>query len=170
MRTSPEIETIFENEWFAVRHSGEIPEIALYSAYYYLSEDEAGPKLDLSDEWSRKLVEAAGMRFREIVLRDLNHANRETSVYRGIKRSIANWKRFEMFCHRQGVDPTTLRHETAAALVAFISEELVDIERTGRAPSINCSYPELTHFAGLLGLDCSVLPDSLRLLCCERQD
>lgn len=165
MRSSSEIETIIENEWFAVRHSGEIPEIALYSAYHYLSEDEEGPGLDLSDEWCRKLVEAAGMRFREIVLRDLNHANRGKSIYRGIKRSIANWERFELFCRRQGVDSTTLRHETAAALVSFLSEEVVDIERTGRAPSINCSYPELAHFAGLLGLDCAVLPDIIRTFC-----
>ncbi len=57
--SSVEFETILENEWYAVRHSGEIPEIALCSAFYYLVEDRSGPRSDLNVAQSRMLVEAA---------------------------------------------------------------------------------------------------------------
>ena len=161
------IETIVENEWYGIRHSGEIPEIALYSAFHYLTEDREGPQLVLSGDLCTKLVEAAELRYREIVLRDLKHANRGTAVYRGVKRSIINWYRFESFCVRQSVDPSELRHVTAAALVSFLAEEVVDVARCRRQSSLNCTFEELCNFADQLGLLDSALPDSIRLLCLE---
>ena len=84
------VEEHLDNEWFVVRHSGEIPEIALYAARHYLTEAEDGPRLHLSrDQWGR-LVDAARVRYEEIVLRDLQVDNRDTSIYRGLARSIAN--------------------------------------------------------------------------------
>ena len=167
MTREKEIEIIIENEWYGVRHSGEIPEIALHSAFYYLTDDQQGPQLDLTAEISRKLVQAAELRYREIVLRDLIPDNRETSGYRGVKRSIANWDRFEVFCERQNVDSTGFRHEAAAALLVFLTEEVVDVERQKRRSSINCSFEELINFADRLGLVNSVLPASIRGLCLE---
>ena len=163
--SSKELEHILENEWYGVRHSGEIPEIALYSAIYYLTEDAEGPGLELNGDSRRRLIEAAELRYREIVLRDLQHANRGNPVYRGIKRSIANWGRFRAFCERQNVNSMELRHETAAALLVFLAEEIVEVEQTRRPSSINCSYEELRRFADSLGLDVSVLPQSLKSLC-----
>lgn len=167
--SSAEFETILENEWYAVRHSGEIPEIALCSAFYYLVEDRSGPHRELTVAQSRMLVEAAELRYKEIVLRDLRHANRHKRMYRGISRSIANWIRYEKFCLRQQVDHTTFRHEVAAALLVFLSEEAVDVARDIRESSLNCTYDQLSAFAAMLGLADSMLPDDIANLCPEPQ-
>ena len=92
---------LLENEWFVVRHSGEIPEIALHSAFHYLTEDLNGPRLQLSAEEIHSLQEAAATRYQEIILRDLCYENRELTVYRGVQRAIFNWRRFVAFCERQ---------------------------------------------------------------------
>lgn len=165
--SSAEFEKILEDEWYVVRHSGEIPEIALCSALYYLAEDRNGPRRALSVAQNRMLVEAAELRYREIVLRDLHHANREKRIYRGPKRSIVNWYRYEKFCLRQQVDSTSFRHEVAAALLAFLSEEVVDMARGRRASVLNCTYVELRTFATRLGLTASMLPEGLVDLCLE---
>jgi len=109
------VEDHLDNEWFVVRHSGEIPEIALYAARHYLTEAEDGPRLHLSpDQWGR-LLDAARVRYREIVLRDLQLDNRDTSIYRGLARSIINYRRFESFCRRHGLDMQDFCREVAAA-------------------------------------------------------
>lgn len=163
--SSTEFETVLENEWYAVRHSGEIPEIALCSSLYYLVEDCSGPCRELSAAQNLKLVEAAELRYREIVLRDLQYANRRKRTYRGVKRSIANWYRYEKFCGRQNVDATSFRHQVAAALLVFLSEETVDVERSRHLSSINCSFDELRSFAARLGLACSMLPEGTAEIC-----
>ena len=163
--SSTESEIVLENEWYAVRHSGEIPEIALCSALYYLVEDSSGPCLELSAAQYLKLVEAAELRFREIVLRDLLHANRGKRIYRGVKRTIVNWYRYENFCSRQKVDLTAFRHEVAAALLAFLTEGMVSAKRGRGDLLINCTFDELCTFAVRIGLSDSLLPDSVANIC-----
>ena len=92
---------VLEDEWLIVRHSGEIPEIALHSTFYYLTEDPDGPQLQLSIEEIQYLQEAAAARYQEIILRDLCYENRELTIYRGMQRAIFNWHRFVAFCERQ---------------------------------------------------------------------
>jgi len=154
-----------EDEWYVVRHSGEIPEIALFSARHYLTEDAEGPRLKLSEEQWRTLVRAAEERYHEIVLRDLQQENRGSSGYRGIKRSIVNWRRFCSFCWRQRVDNRRFRNEVAATLLLYLMEELVEIGSGRREPSINCTYDELNSFALELGLAIDGLPEVIRSLC-----
>ena len=161
MISDAELTRALEDEWYGVRYSGEIPEVALCSALYYLAEDRNGPGLDLAPVHVEKLVEAAKLRYREIVLRDLNHENREKRIYRGIKRSIANWGRYKEFCNRRGVDSTSLKYEAAAALLIFLSEEIGDVERGLRAPAVNCSLEEVLDFASQLGIAASALPIGL---------
>jgi len=163
--SSADFENEIENEWYVVRHSGEIPEVVLCSSLYYLAEDRNGPCGELNSAQIRRLVEAAGLRYREIVLRDLSHENRGTPVYRGIKRSIINWGRYETFCKRQRVDPTFLRHETAAALLIFLAEEVAEVLDGSRASSINCTFGELRTFAARLGLALSILPRGTADIC-----
>ena len=92
---------ILEEEWLIVRHSGEIPEIALHSALYFLTEDPLGPCLQLSAEEIESLQDAAICRYQEIIMRDLCYENRNLSIYRGVRRAIVNWHRFVTFCERQ---------------------------------------------------------------------
>ncbi|MBE0585160.1 MAG: hypothetical protein IH612_15540 [Desulfofustis sp.] len=154
-----------EDEWYAVRYSGEIPEVALHSAFHYLCEDENGPQLVLTKEQGRRLIEAAAERFREIILRDLLPDNRSSPSYRGVRRSIINWRRYLQFCRRQQVDHQSFRHEVAAHLLLLLNAESVDWAKGRRGAAINCSFAELTDFALQLGLVPSVLPEDLKHIC-----
>jgi hypothetical protein len=164
---SASVEGHIDNEWFVVRHSGEIPEIALYAARHYLTEAEDGPRLDLSREQWGRLVDAAAVRYREIVQRDLQLNNRDTSIYRGLARSIANFLRFESFCCRHGLDMQEFRGEVAAALLIFLAAEAAEVAKGGRKSCINCTFTELNDFACRIGLVRESLPVSLRPLCPE---
>jgi len=93
-----------DNEWFVVRHSGELPEVALHSSLYYLTEAEDGPKLTLAENHLRELQAAAMERYQDIILRDLLPENRNASMYRGVKRAIVNYQRYQRFCHRQELE------------------------------------------------------------------
>lgn len=154
-----------ENEWFAVRHSGETPEIALHSAIYYLTEDRDGPGLVLAEDELAMLRQAAAERYLEIILRDLLPANRDLALYRGVKRSIINYHRYQSFCRRQQLDGHTIIPEVAASLLLFLVNEAVAVAKKRRAPSINCSFLELNVFAQQLGLVEENLPSTLALLC-----
>jgi hypothetical protein len=114
---------LLENEWFVVRHSGEIPEIALHSALHYLTEDLNGPRLQLSIEELHSLQEAAATRYQEIILRDLCFENHKLTIYRGIQRAIFNWYRFVAFCERQDSVCRTL-HKPEIAACRSLQEQL----------------------------------------------
>ncbi len=153
MKKGSSLTEILEDEWYLVRHSGETPEIALHSAIYYVTRAKDGPRATLSNEQIDMLRQAAVERFSEIVLRDLQHANSCTKAYRGIRRSIINFRRFCTFCERQSVDPDEVRRQAANALQAFLATELAEVN-CGKQPSlINCSHRELQLFAEELNVD-----------------
>lgn len=156
-----------ENEWFMVRHSGETPEIALYSALHYLTEAKDGPGLSLTGEQYALLKEAAEERYREIVLRDLQPENRDKTIYRGVKRAMVNYRRFECFCRRQGLDGQDFKKEVAASLLLFLAAEWVETARGGRLTSINCTFHELNVFAREIGLVEDRLPRHIEAICPE---
>ena len=125
---------LYENEWYVVRHSGEIPEIALHSALYFLTRDKAGPQLELQG-----LQDAALARFSEIILRDILPENVGTSVYRGLSRSMANYQRYLKFCGRQSLEPV-LHEQVGKQLLVFLEEELRIVQGGFRHSSIDCSW------------------------------
>jgi hypothetical protein len=142
-----------EDEWYLVRHSGETPEIALHSAIYYLTRAKNGPRAILNNEHLEMLQRAAIERFTEIVLRDLQHANCGKTTYRGIVRSIVNYRRFCTFCSRQDVDPCEVRRLAADALEKFLEIELSVSNNGEQISIINCTYNELLAFAAELGIE-----------------
>ncbi len=151
-----------DDEWYVVRYSGEIPEIAFHSSLYYLTTDEDGPGFTLTDAQTRRLQEAASTRFREIVFRDLNHENSTTSGYRGIQRSIANFERYMNFCTRQEFDDPKIIEDVSGALRRFLLREDELVGDSGET-IINCSYEELCGFCTKLALDISEIPPRLTL-------
>jgi hypothetical protein len=162
---SPEKEHI-DNEWFVVRHSGELPEVALHSSLYYLTEAEEGPKLTLAQHHVRELQAAAMERYRDIILRDLLPENRNTPMYRGVKRAIINYQRYQRFCHRQDLEVTAgFTGEVAEAFSALLAAEVTDAAGGGGETSLNCSFHELQCFAAEIGLSAEVLPKELAGLC-----
>ncbi|PID74391.1 MAG: hypothetical protein CSA20_01490 [Deltaproteobacteria bacterium] len=157
----------FENEWYIVRYSGEIPEIAYHSSLYHLTTAEDGPRCRLSLEQLAALKEAAVERYREIILRDMLHDNYGTPQYRGVRRSIANYDRFCCFCRRQNLDIEKLRNEAADCFVDFIARETRRVIGDGMPTIINCSFPDLQCFADKLGLSLSQEQKQLRPYCPE---
>jgi hypothetical protein len=160
-----ERECILEEELLLVRHSGEIPEVALHASLHYLCEDEEGPKLILADEELRPLQEAALARYREIILRDLDVANRDRSLFRGIRRAIVNWQRCSRFSERTGCPNDDFRREAACALQRYLRQEAGEVGSGQRHPSVNCSADALLDFAQTLGLASADLPDGWSCLC-----
>lgn len=146
------LEEIFENEWYLVRYSGETPEIAFNAAMYYLTRSQQGPGITLEEEQVELLRSAAVDRYTEIIVRDLIHENHNTSVYRGLSRSIINYHRFHAFCQRQDMSILAVKNKAAQALQLFIERELQETDDNARPSIIDCSYEELAGYAVELGL------------------
>ena len=153
-----------EDEWYVVRYSGELPEVALHSALYYLGEDKNGPRLTLTRAQRRCLIEAALERFQEIILRDLLPGNRSAPGYRGVRRALINWHRYLQFCRRQQVEHLSLRRQVRAQLLILLAAYCADGEQ-GCYFGINCSFAELSVFARHLGLPPSAVPQEIAVLC-----
>lgn len=171
---------LLEDEWLLVRHSGEIPEIALHSAFHYLTADPNGPRLRLSVEETHYLRDAAATRYQEIIQRDLCYENRELTVYRGIRRAIFNWHRFVVFCERQDISCHNLRRPgmaeyrslqgqiksdrsaTAEALMILLKKVLL---ATNTHPSPRSSAPIKMQPPLAVVFNCSI--HDLTLFACE---
>ena len=162
---SDERTLLLEEELLLVRHSGEIPEVALHASVHYLTEDPEGPGLVLADEELRPLQEAALARYREIILRDLDPANRDRSLFRGIRRAITNWQRCCRFGENTGQSNDDFRRVVAEALQHYLWQEVREVRSGERGPSVNCSSSALLSFARDLGLDQTELPDGWPSLC-----
>jgi hypothetical protein len=159
---------ILEDELLILADSGEIPEIAFHSTLHYLTEDPDGPQLNLTGKELHLLQDAALNRYRQIILRDLDPANRDLSIYRGIRRSIYNWQRMLDFSSRSNRDISTQFQEiVAAALLAFLEQELADVNSDKRISSVNCSASELLTFAAALDIAVPDLPADWQKLCSE---
>ncbi|ADW18742.1 hypothetical protein Despr_2606 [Desulfobulbus propionicus DSM 2032] len=158
-------QSLLEEEWLLVRHSGEIPEVALHASFYYLCEDEEGPGLVLSQVEKQTLESAALHRYQEIILRDLDVANRDLSLFRGIRRANHNWYRFVRFSDKVGSSLETFQAVAADALLHYLRQEQDEVSRGERLPSINCSAHALLTFAVALGIDPSLLPENWADLC-----
>jgi hypothetical protein len=162
-----EREQILEDELLIVRHSGEIPEIAYHATIHYLQEDPEGPGLTLNRAEITSLQDAALKRAREIVLRDLDPANRDRSIYRGLKRSIHNWQRLHDFLRRLDRAEPDFATVVRKALLAFLQTEVGEVASGRPGSSVNCSAAELAAFALELGCTLDELPAGWQALCEE---
>lgn len=160
-----EREYLLEEEWLLVRHSGEIPEVALHASFHYLGEDAEGPKLILTQEEVEHLQQAALARYEEIILRDLHPGNRALSLFRGIRRANHNWYRYARFCERISHSAHAVQQLAAQALVDYLALEQGEMEAGTRTSSINCTAEALLTFALALGLEAASLPQGWETLC-----
>lgn len=158
---------LLEEELIIVRNSGEIPEIALHSSLFFLTEDEEGPRLRLREDELQALYQAALARAREIVLRDLDPRNRDLRIYRGVARSLVNWQRLQKFCGRINRQCPGFREMVARELLAFLDNELREVRTGNRTSSVNCSAGDLEAFCRELSLEVSLLPADWAALCPE---
>ncbi len=157
--------TLLADELLMVRHSGEIPEVALHSSIYYLTQDPDGPAITLNAADLDQLKGAVLERYQEIIFRDLEPDNRDKGLYRGLARCVANWGRFTRFCRQEGREVGRVRSELADALQRFIARELRDVQSGCRTSCVNCSADELRQLAADLYLSDGDLPDGWQCLC-----
>ena len=158
-------EDYLEEEAIIVRNSGEIPEITYHGSIYYLTKDPEGPGLTLDNEDLSRLKNEVVERYRNILLRDIILENRDKGLYRGLARSIANWRRLYEFSRQEERDISRIRSDAADALKNFLHGEISDAQNKSRASSINCSAPRLEEFAKDLGIAPDSLPSGWRELC-----
>jgi hypothetical protein len=146
-----DVNELIDNEWYIVRYSGEIPEIAYNSSIYFLTRATSGPQITLGEEHLNRLKQAAVDRYEEIILRDLLHENVGKSMYRGIVRSICNYSRFTQFCSRQELSLDAIRKVAGQTLSEFLQIEFERLASKNYHTVINCSFVELVRFAQTLG-------------------
>ncbi len=159
-------EDLLEDEWYQVRYSGELPEIAFHSSLFFLTCDHNGPKIVLDEQQISYLQQAAVDRFREIVLRDILPENRGKSIYRGVGRTIANWRRYQIFCKRQNLDVDSFKSELAQQLKVFLLAEQDAVDGCADKSGLNCCFDELVAFAEDIGMADRELVTSLCHHCC----
>lgn len=153
------------DELLIVRHSGEIPEVALHGSIFFLSRDPDGPTIEITPDELLLLKKMVVARYREIINRDLDANNRDKGLYRGLARCICNWQRMKQFCQNEGFATDLVRKDVASALISFLKEETFDIAAKQRIPSINCTALELTVFIEELGINCGDLPGGWSDIC-----
>ena len=165
MKRTPD-QHILDDELLIIRHSGEIPEVALQGSIFFLTSDPQGPKLTLNPEELRQMKEKVVERYLEMIGRDLEPENRDKSIYRGLARCIVNWQRMARFCTRENFDLKTLRAATSNSLILFMKNEKKDVD-DGKTSSINCCRTTLSGFADELGIVPQELPTGWQELCRE---
>lgn len=165
MEKNRAIEDLLEDEWYHVRYSGEIPEVALHSSLHFLSEDREGPGIQLDGDAIDYLNQAVISRYREIILRDITPENKEKSIYRGVLRAIANWRRLKRFCHRHGLNQSDTKEEIACQLRIFLENEIALADDDNYSAGLNCSFVELESFAVELNLSLTAWRDTLEPRC-----
>ena len=157
-----DIEALVEDEWYAVRFSGEIPEVAYHGAVFHLTEAVNGPRIELSRRQHDRLLEAVTQRYLEITTRDLRPENKKTGGYRGLKRSYINWQRFLIFCDRFDIEGALHKEKIGVALTDFLDHEATLVMADKVDDELNCSYAELLEFTELLGLDPTIIPEPVK--------
>ncbi len=147
-----------DDEHLMIRNSGEIPEVALYDALHYLTQDVEGPGLKLTVDEVRRMKKAVIERYQRIIRRDLDPRLRDKSVYRGIERSITNWERLCRFAAREHFTLGDFEREMAKALRAFLELEITDVTAGTRITCVNCTWERLQAFSLAVGCDLQRLP------------
>ncbi|MEN8134030.1 MAG: hypothetical protein ABFS18_00655 [Thermodesulfobacteriota bacterium] len=153
------------DELLIVRHSGEIPEVALHGSIFFLTRDPDGPTIEITPDELLLLKQMVVARYHEIINRDLGANNRDKGFYRGLARCICNWQRLKRFCLKEGFATDSLRKDIASALISFLKEEIFDIATKQRISSINCTVLELTELIEELGINAVDRPEGWRDIC-----
>lgn len=156
---------LLDEELLLVRHSGEIPEVALHASLYYLEKDNDGPKIVVTTQELQLLNKAVQERYEEMIMRDLTIANRDLSLFRGLRRAEENWRRYAQFCRKVGFDYSLFRQEAGLALIDYLQVELDEVAVKKRKPSINCAKKIVCALAKGLALRPEAFPQGWETLC-----
>ncbi|MFH1671916.1 MAG: hypothetical protein ABIF87_00590 [Pseudomonadota bacterium] len=158
-------EDYLQDEAELIENSGEIPEVAFHESVSYLTEQEDGPNLTLTPADIELLEDAVMRRYKIIILRDLDHANRRSSIFRGMKRAIINYERLKKYQRRKNRAAPGWKEEFGQAFISYIDRECRDISEGRLYRTINCGRKKIEAFANELGVNI----DSEHLDLCFKQ-
>lgn len=147
------LKSLIEDEKLIILHSGEIPEIAYHGSLYHLTEDPEGPLLKQQNIDLTPLKEAVILRYQTIIFRDINHKNREKSVYRGLARAIVNYDRLNKFAIKEGIDIQHIQQAIKKKVMEFLQQEIDELTKRNRKTCINCSLHEIKEFLHKLQIE-----------------
>lgn len=136
-----------------IETSGEMPEVSYYESISYLTQKEEGPQLTLTPSDIKDLEHAVCKRYNNIILRDLDYANRGNDIFRGMKRAIINYARMKKYQNAKKKSSAGWREDIGHALSDYIRREASDISKGRRYTTINCIRKDLEQFAKELGAD-----------------
>ena len=85
-------------------------------------------------------------------------------MYRGLKRSAANWERLTFFAQKENLQLGSVATEVCKRLQEFFTTEVEDVISGGKPTSINCSVDTLNTFFNNVGLDRTKLPQGWETL------
>lgn len=159
-----QLNTLIEEEKLLILQSGEIPEVAYHGSIYYLTEDPEGPQLRKDEIDLMPLKEAVIMRYQSIILRDLEHKNRDKRIYRGIARAIVNYRRLNGFANREGLFIQSTCELIKNRLLAFLQQEIDEVIQKKRPTCLNCTIEELQEFFEEIGIKDAELLYMTRIL------
>lgn len=156
---------LLDDEWLIVRNSGEIPEITYHASLYHLEKDPLGAAIELTKGQKQYLQGAAVERYHEIILRDIQIENFPKTIYRGVRRTIYNWHRYQAFCARQGLECRKFRQTVATTLLLFLEQGKEAAGESFPEQFLNCKIGELWQFAEELHIKEEEMPDNLSRYC-----
>lgn len=156
---------LLDDEWLIVRNSGEIPEITYHASLYHLEKDPLGPDIELTKGQKQYLKDAAVERYHEIILRDIQVENVPKTIYRGVRRTIYNWHRYQAFCARQGLECRKFRQTVATTLLLFLEQGVDAAGESLPEQFLNCRFDELVQFAEELCIREEKISDNLYRYC-----
>ncbi|MBW2647075.1 MAG: hypothetical protein JRE23_13060, partial [Deltaproteobacteria bacterium] len=146
-------EDYLQDEAELIENSGEIPEVAFHESVSYLTEQADGPKLILTPADIELLEDAIMRRYKIIILRDLDHTNKSSSIFRGMKRAIINYERLKKYQSRKNRAAPDWKEEFGQALINYLDRECRDISEGRLYSTINCDRDKVEEFAKILGVD-----------------
>jgi hypothetical protein len=151
-----------EEERDIIAQAGELPEVAFYESFFFLTTSAEGPGLKLWPEEIVFLKEGVIEGYKRIILRDLNPQNRAKEIFRGIERAVVNFKRLKKFAQKEGLEISHLLPEIANALRQYVRAEINDQELVAKGiRTINCDRQNWDWFCQELGLEpTSLIPDT----------
>lgn len=156
---------LLDDEWLIVRNSGEIPEVTYHASLYHMEKDPLGPGVELTKGQKQFLKDAAVERYHEIILRDIQIENFPKTIYRGVRRTIYNWHRYQAFCARQGLECRKFRQTVAMTLLLFLEQGVEAAGGSLPEQFLNCEYGDLMQFAEELHIREEKIPGNLSWYC-----
>lgn len=140
---------------------GEIPEIAFFESLNYLKEDGLEP----TEDELFFLKQAVAERYKDIIRRDLDPANRSESMFRSPKRACINHRRLKDFADKAGIGVNEFQNEAGEMLAHYLKTEADAIQQGGDFNTLDMTMEETAGFLKELNCWNEAIEPLVRTVC-----